>query len=112
MVVWAGLIILLSATNQAQIIYPGGGGLSGSREMTSTTPTIPYPGTEHRDWDFSTVLTDYDYQGTPVFDCDVGLSDHHDKPEFHQKTSEALNVDDQIRQLKQTLRKKIGRAHV
>ena len=108
MVVWAGLIILLSATSQAQIIYSeggGGGGLGGSSEMTSTTPTIPYPGTEHRDWDFSTILTDYDYQGTPVFDCDVGLSDHHDKPEFHQKEREAGDVDDQIRQLKQILRK-------
>ena len=107
MVVWAGLMILLSATSQAQIIYSegGGGGLGGSSEMTSTTPTIPYPGTEHRGWDFSTILTDYDYQGTPVFDCDVGLSDHHDKPEFHQKEREAGDVDDQIRQLKQTLRK-------
>jgi len=101
MVAWAGLMILLSATSQAQV-GPGGG--LGSGEMTSSTPTIPYPGAGRMDWGFSTSITDYDHHGNPAFDCEVGISDHHDKKKFHDEISEAFDVDDQIRQLKQQLR--------
>ena len=108
MVVWAGLIILLSATSQAQIIYSGGGGggLGGSSEMTSTTPTIPYPGAGHREKGCSTSIKDYDHDANPIFHCDVMLmKDWIHDTYFHQKKREAGDVDNQIRKLKQTLRK-------
>ena len=107
MVVWAGLIILLSATNQAQVIYSGGGGggLGGSSEMPST-PTIPYPGAGHREKGCSTSIKDYDHDANPIFHCDVMLmKDWIHDTYFHQKEREAGDVDNQIRKLKQTLRK-------
>lgn len=105
MVVWAGLIILLSATNQAQV-FPGAGGQGGGdMGMGRTTPTIPYPGTGHRDKGFSTSIKDYDHDANPIFHCEVMLLNDRDNTYFHDEISEASDVDNQIRQLKQTLRK-------